>query len=333
MNRALVQHCSNSETMSEIEGAHVTIVQGDDEFLTASAVRRVRDSLHERVPDRDIMTLDADTATRFDFDQAVGPSLFSDSAIVIIEHMERADDDLGQAITQFMHDSYGDPQAAYVIMSHDGSTHGRTTIDRLFTAGAIREDVSAPKRPQDIVEYVRQQFANHSRHVAPDAANQLAGTLGSSLRELSGLIDQLCDDFDDDPITLGRVNQYLIASPQVKGWDIADTAINGRTGQAVIMLRSALEQGTEPLLLIGAFASRIRAIATVMDANSAAQAHMRDWQYKKTKTMARGWTSRGIAACMESLAHADEQCKTSNTDTAYALEQCVELMAARGHTR
>ena len=69
---------------------------------------------------------------------------------------------------------------------------------------------------------------------------------------------QLCFDFDDNPITLERVNQYLTANPQVDGFRVADLALSGRAADAIIAMRASIEQGTAPIALIGALAMKLR---------------------------------------------------------------------------
>lgn len=49
---------------------------------------------------------------------------------------------------------------------------------------------------------------------------------------------------------LDRVNQYLTANPQVTGFAVADKAVEGKTAEAIVMMRAAVEQGTDPIALI-----------------------------------------------------------------------------------
>ena len=75
------------------------------------------------------------------------------------------------------------------------------------------------------------------------------------------MVGQLCFDFDDNPMTLDRVNQYLTSNPQVDGFRVADLALSGRTADAIIAMRSSVEQGTAPIALIGALAMKLRTMA------------------------------------------------------------------------
>ena len=90
------------------------------------------------------------------------------------------------------------------------------------------------------------------------AAQQLVAVLGDRTGELAAMVGQLCFDFDDNPMTLDRVNQYLTSNPQVDGFRVADLALSGRTADAIIAMRSSVEQGTAPIALIGALAMKLR---------------------------------------------------------------------------
>ena len=81
------------------------------------------------------------------------------------------------------------------------------------------------------------------------AAQQLVSVLGGKTGELAAMCEQLCFDFDDNPMGLDCVNQYLTANPQVTGFAVADKAVEGKTAEAIVMMRAAVEQGTDPIAL------------------------------------------------------------------------------------
>lgn len=96
-----------------------------------------------------------------------------------------------------------------------------------------------------------QCFERRKRRVEPMAAQQLVAVLGDRTGELAAMVGQLCFDFDDNPMTLDRVNQYLTSNPQVDGFRVADLALSGRTADAAHRPPdSSVEQGTAPIALI-----------------------------------------------------------------------------------
>jgi DNA polymerase-3 subunit delta len=63
---------------------------------------------------------------------------------------------------------------------------------------------------------------------------------------------------------------------------------------------------------------------------NAAELRMNGWFLTKATQQVRGWSSEGLGACIEALAHADQEAKSSSGDPVFALEQAVELIARRG---
>ena len=148
-----------------------------------------------------------------------------------------------------------------VICQHEGGVKGRKIIDQLVKAGARKEDVPDLKKPDAQLNFVLGEFEKRGRRVEPMAAQQLVSVLGGKTGELAAMCEQLCFDFDDNPMGLDRVNQYLTANPQVTGFAVADKAVEGKTAEAIVMMRAAVEQGTDPIALIGALAMKLRTIA------------------------------------------------------------------------
>ena len=190
------------------------------------------------------------------------------------------------------------------------------------------------KKSEAKLNFTMQCFERHKRRVGPMAAQQLVAVLGDRTGELAAMADQLCFDFDDDPMTIDRVNQYLTANPQVDGFRVADLALSGRTADAIIAMRSSVEQGTAPIALIGALAMKLRTMAKASAVRagtiSMAEAKTNPWVLKNATRQLSGWTSSGMSACIQMLAWADEQSKTNGSDPIYALERAIELISRKG---
>lgn len=190
------------------------------------------------------------------------------------------------------------------------------------------------KKPDAQLNFVLGEFEKRGRRVEPMAAQQLVSVLGGKTGELAAMCEQLCFDFEDNPIGLDRANQYLTANPQVTGFAVADKAVEGRTAEAIVMMRAAVEQGTDPIALIGALAMKLRTIAKASAVRagtiSQAEAKTNPWVLKNAMRQLGGWTSPGLAHCIRMLAWADEQSKTNGGDPMYALERCIEDISHKG---
>lgn len=319
----------------------VTLVAGGDAYLNELNARTVREKVQESAPDAEIIELDASTADQYAFDEAVGPSLFGDGTIVIINNLQQADESLVDAIENFCkqaqnsENNFVDSSATWVIARHEGGLKGKSIITRLTKAGANTITVPDLKKDDAKLNFVMSIFERHNRSVEPQAAQRLVSVLGSKTGELAALCSQLCFDYDDNPITLDIVDRYLIADPQVTGFFVADKAVAGHAGSAVLAARTAIAQGVDAIALIGALAAKVRVIALAMAIRngtiSSAEAKVNPWALKMAMRQLAGWNSAGVSQCLQSLAWADEQCKGGSSDANYALEKCIMLIASRGN--
>ncbi len=319
----------------------VTLVVGGDAYLNELNARNVREKVQKSAPDAEIIELDASTADQYAFDEAVGPSLFGDGTIVIINNLQQADESLVDAIENFCkqaqnsENNFVDSSATWVIARHEGGLKGKSIITRLTKAGANTITVPDLKKDDAKLNFVMSIFERHNRSVEPQAAQRLVSVLGSKTGELAALCSQLCFDYDDNPITLDIVDRYLVADPQVTGFFVADKAVAGHAGSAVLAARTAIAQGVDAIALIGALAAKVRVIALAMAIRngtiSSAEAKVNPWALKMAMRQLAGWNSAGASQCLQSLAWVDEQCKGGSSDANYALEKCIMLIASRGN--
>lgn len=325
--------------LASMQISQVTIVFGGNEFLASQEVRGIRHVAREAMPDAEQTDLDARTATNADLIQAVSPSLLAPRSIVVIDNLQEADPIVAQSLVDITKRMKANPQQAdaIIICRHDGGQKGKGIVDALVKAGAWRDEVPKLDKPQAKVNFVRQRFESLGRHIDGRAAQLLVGVMGENPGELYAMCEQLCADFDDDPMTLARVSQYMTANPQAKGYEIADVAISGNAPRAIVMMRSAVEQGVKLVVIIGAIAAQMRKLAKAAAVSagtiSEQQAGIPGWQLSRARGYLRGWTGPGMAACFEALAAADEQCKTSGGDPVYAVECAIECVAAKGMPR
>ena len=311
------------------------IVFGGDSYLNEQTVRDQCVAAQRKYPDAELIELDAMGADHYAFDEAVSPSLLSDRAIVKIVNLQGTDEKLGDAMVEYCRQACKDPtDCSIVICQHEGGVKGKRLVDQLTKAGADKQVVPDLKKADAKLNFVMQCFDRRNRRVDPMAAQQLVAVLGEKTGELAAMVAQLCFDFDDDPMGLNRVNQYLDSNPQVTGFVVADQAMAGRSADAIIAMRSAVEQGIDPIALIGALAMKLRTLAKASAVRagtiSQAEAKTNPWALKNATRQLPGWTSAGLGRCIQMLAWADEQSKTSGGDPVYALERSIELISQKG---
>ena len=319
----------------------VTLVVGGDAYLNNLNARTLREKIQKNAPDAEIIELDASSADKYAFDEAVGPSLFGDGTIVIINDLQSADESLVEAIEKFCQqaqnneNNFDESSLSWVIARHEGGLKGKSIVTRLTKAGAQTITVPDLKKDDAKLNFVMSIFDRHNRSVEPQAVQRLVAVLGGKTGELAALCSQLCFDYDDNPITLNIVDRYLIADPQVTGFFVADKAVTGHLGSAVLSARTAVAQGVDPIALIGALASKVRLIALAMAVRngtiSSAEAKANPWALKMAMRQLAGWSSAGVSKSLQALAWADEQCKGGSSDANYALEKCIMIISSKGN--
>lgn len=315
--------------------APVTIVVGGDAYLNDLNARDLKARIISAYPDADVVNLDALIADKYAFITATGPSLFSSGTIVVISNLEQADEDFVQALVDFCaNNSKSNGTDCWVISRHEGGVKGKSIVTKLEKAGANKITVPDLKKDDARLNFVISLFERQNRSIEPMAAGRIVEVLGGKTDQLAALCSQLCFDFDNNPITLKIVDQYLTSDPQVTGFFVADKAAQGNAPQAILAARTAILQGVDPIALIGALAVKMRiitkAIAVKNGQISAPQAKVNPWALKMAMRDLGGWNENGIRRCFKCLAWADEQCKGGASNADYALEKCISMIACRG---
>ncbi|OZG49943.1 DNA polymerase III subunit delta [Bombiscardovia coagulans] len=315
--------------------APVTIMAGGNAFLRDRAFHALKQSALESRPDADTVTLDADDCDAYSFEEAVSPSLLSPSAIVLVDHLENANEALQKSLLAFCKEATATPlESSIVICQYAGGNKNKQLVTNLCKAGAYQEKVADLKTADSKLSFVMSEFQRYGRQVEPQAAQVLVSVLGDRVDELAAMCEQVCFDFDEDPVPLTLVEQYLTDNPQSSGFRVADLAVDGKGSQAVLAMRQGIEQGVDVLAMVGAITYKIRLLAKIasLDAGkiTMGQVGASPWQIRSARRQLRGWTSGGMSAVIESLAHADAEAKGVGGDPVYALERAILLIARKG---
>jgi DNA polymerase-3 subunit delta len=197
-------------------------------------------------------------------------------------------------------------------------------------------ECKAVKWESDKVSFVQHEFGRHKRKIAPDAAAALVDALGSDLRELANACTQL---MADTPGLVDRavVERYHAGRVEVSGFKVADAAVEGRSDEALRLLRHALATGVDPVPVNAAFAAGLRNLARVAGVprtarpdDVARELGMAPFQVRKARGQLGGWSPEGVERAITAVAYTDEQIKGGGTDPVYALERAiVAIVAAR----
>ena len=310
----------------------ILLVFGSEEFFYNSAIRRVKEQLRSSDPSVEIFEVEASEYNAGDLLNMVSPSLFSDPKLVIISGVERCTDALIEDGKYLLVD---DLVETTVIFQHSGtSTRGKALLDRLRSDEKVVE-ISCAKISKDAEKsaFVQAQITEAGRKFTQTAVRALVDAFGQDIPELAAACDQLISD-SSEQIDEALVDKYFGGRIEAKAFRVFDVANSGRTGEALVLLRHALQTGEEPIKIIAGFAAQLRQMAQLLNEPRATPASvgMDSWRFNLTKKALNGWDDEGLIKTLQLVADADAAAKGAERQPEYRLEQLLVSISNRGRS-
>lgn len=314
--------------------APIVLVSGPEEVCAERAIAGVRDYLKAEDPSIEVTDIRADDYTSGTLLTVTSPSLFGEPRLVRVTGVEKCSDAfLSEALAYVEAPQEG----ATVVLRHTGaSVRGKKLLDAIRggTGGGVEVPCPAVKRDSDRHDFAAGEFAAANRRIAPNALRALTSAFADDLTELAAACQQLLSDVEGD-ITEQVVNRYYGGRVETNSFVVADTAIAGRYGEALVALRHALASGADPVPLVAAFAMKVRTMAKVAGSREpsrqlAGRLGMKDWQVDRARRdLQAGWSERSLGLAIQAVARADAEVKGASRDPVFALERMVTVIATR----
>ena len=302
----------------------ITLIQGAEELLADRAIS-------EAVAQSKGATathLSAETLELGQITDSLAPSLFGDARIIIIKDIQDLATDLSDEIATYLDNP---DENVHLLLWHKGGVKGKALLEKIKKVKPTLISAEAIKKESDKADFVRTEFSRLGRKIAPSAVVAIVAALGSDMRELSGVCSQLAADVAAGAtITEEDVAKFQQGRVETTGFDVADAVLDGKTDEALVSLRQALETGVDPVMIVSALAGSVRALAKVSGANRgtksfelAGQLGLSPWQIDKARRQLQGWTPNTLSAAVITLAQADADIKGASSDPIYALERSI----------
>lgn len=298
--------------------AGLTLLVGTEQFLIGRAVRRVLAAAREVDPSVERRDVEAtDPAAHGLLQSALSPSLFGESAVVVVTGVADAEDPVTKALLTGLADL---AENTWVVVVHGGGRGKRTleALRRCDAAGGVTEYACAEvKRGVPTRELLQAEARAAGRRLTHDGADALALALGPDIALLVGGLEQLIADHDDDPIDAAVVSSTFAGVAQVSGFQLADAVWEGHALQALHRLRWGLASQTMTGVgAVGSLASGLRAMVRVAgaprgmsDADVARLAGVPPFKVRQLRATLRSWEPAQLADAVVSLAQADARVK------------------------
>lgn len=327
---------STSVTDRPSPPAPVTLVSGAEQLLSERAVEAVVSAARAEDPDVDVTSMEAADTTPGALLEMLSPSLFAASRVAVVTGVDQASDDLADALREAVDHPH---EGAVLVLVHPGGVKGKRLLDALRKAGVPEVRCDPVKRADDLHAFVVSEARRHRGRVDDDAAARLVDVVGTDLRGLASMTEQLVAD-GEGRVTLDLVSAYVDGRAEVKGWDIADLTVTGQTERALAELRWALAGGTDAVLVVGALAGSLRQLTQLAavprgqrDADVARDLKVPPWKVRILRRQLSGWSGSGLSQAIQAVAKADLDIKGGSTDHALALSEAVLAVSAARRAR
>src|SRR6266498_2997381 len=182
------------------------------------------------------------------------------------------------------------------------------------SGGLVRQ--IAVKR-QDLPRWVLERARARGLTLASPGAAALIGVIGEDPAALDQSVEQLATAFPGVAVGPEQVRSQFKGLGEQRVWDLCDRALSGRLPEALLVLRSLLDQKEDPLLVLGGIASRVRDLLRVQElpdrmssADAAKEAGLRfDWQVRRYRDQARRFAPGSLAGLHARVVEADRALK------------------------
>ena len=306
------------------------LILGSEAALADRALNKITAQLKQEKAE--VTTIFAADALVGDISDALSPSLFSERRALIIKDLQDLPEDLRDEITRYL----PEPDATTtVVFVHKGGVKGKALLDAIKKVKPEIIACEPLKKEAEKEEFVKELFVDSGRKASPAAVAALVSALGGELRELQQAVSQIALDAPAGVIDEKYIDEFHQGRVETTGFDVADATLDGNLPNALISLRSAIETGTDPVMVTSAIASALRSLAKVSGSASGAksfelagQLGMAPWQIDKARRQLQGWTPRALSKAVQAIALADAQVKGAATDPIYALEKALATITA-----
>lgn len=306
------------------------LLSGSENYFSDEVIRRLKESLKQSNPGLEINDISAADYQAGELLAMVTPSLFSDPKLIIIRDVERCTDAL---IEDGKRISLEDLTDVNLVFQHAGtSVRGKALLEYIREfPNAVEVNCAKLQKEVEKTAFVQQHFSEAGRKFAGSAVTALVEAFNTDVSELAAACEQLLSD-STDLITEELVDKYFGGRMEVSAMKIFNTAADGRAGEALLLLRHAIQTGQDLIPLLAGFGLRLRAMAMVHGAvgGSAAAYGMADWQFRQAKQAASSWDDEGMSKALRLLADADAAAKGAERSPVFRIEQLLTLIANRG---
>lgn len=313
----------------------ILLITGNAEYLAERTRIRAIAAVAAEHPECEVSEASASGLQPGELAGLTSASLFSDLTALVLSDLQELPD---VAQTELLAYAGATSPDIAVVLVHGGGNKGKGLLDKLRKLPSVSEvKLEAPKYERDFARWVHTEFRDLGARIDEEGATLLVAAIGQDLRALGGAAAQLIGSVErGTEINATVVRRYFGGRADVRGYEIADAAIDGRISVALEQARWAEAAKVAPVLITSAFASGLRSLAKLScapqglrDNDVAARVGAPPFKIRAMRQQLRAWEPDGLANALDAVAQADLDVKGGAADPAYAIERMVLAVAAQ----
>ena len=323
----------------------ITLITGNTDLLVDRALEKVWGALKTNIKDISKQEIDATSEDAYiQFADAMSPNLFGSSYLVIVDHINVAEDKLDEKLVEALKNVESNiSDENYLVVIHRGGAGGTGIVKALQKQKVAEIKCETIKDPHEYLDFMRLEFKRNKKTIDEDALLALRDAVGEELDELSGAINQLCFDVLEDKITLESVKKYYQGNAAVKVFDITNALFNADPHSALEKLNDLLEQDSNSFVyIVSVLAGSLRKLVklaglptSASDFQIAQELGINPKQVKYLKSQLRNWTPTSLANAVVELAKVDALVRAGfdgiyldNNQKRFLLETTIQKIGA-----
>ena len=271
--------------MAEPKHPGVVLFWGDSEYLLRLAAREMLDGLGAQAAE-----VDGGDWLGGELSDLATPSLWGERRALLISRSQDLPDGGKREVAAFLEDPA--PETILVLTLVSKAKSGPPLAKAVKEAGGDVRAVAL--RRQDLPKWAIDRAKHRGLRLSGPAVTALIATVGEDPATLDQSVEQLAAAFPGTPVGPEQVRSQFQGLGEQRVWDLCDRAFAGRSGDALMVLRSLLEAREDPLMILGGIASRLRDLIRVRalpdrmsQADAAKAAGLRfDWQLRRYREQA-----------------------------------------------
>lgn len=302
----------------------ITFAVGPEHFLAARSLKIFRQSLQARHPGLEVSEVLEGELTPGALLDLAAPSLFQEPRLVTVQNPGEL------IIAELKEFAATNAEDVYVWTRISGSPVLVTKLRKEF--GQLAQFVLCEelKSEGQRISFARTELTAANKQVDADALRLLVNAFATDLGELAGACSQIASH-PMPRIDAKLVEEIFGGRVETTVFKIADAAFSGNAADAIRLLRHALNTGADPVMMVGAFANRIRQLGRLVSnpRTSAEALGLQPWMLDRVRKDMVGWSEIELVKLLRRVAEADAAAKGASRDPEFVLEKLLLAIAQK----